>query len=334
MGDGTTDRRSDSFKLVKVKATAKFTDIFTSRNHVLALDNDGNAWGWGANYYGQMGDGTVDRQTVPVRVKSSVKFASLFAGYEHSLGLDTDGNAWSWGANDGGVLGIGSSDKNLCVFEPVRVKSPVKFASISVGSYHTHAFDHDNNVWSWGYRNSARENAVYVEPTKLQSSAKFTDMSAGAEHSLAKDSDGKLWAWGGNCLGTIGNGIGDTLEHLVPEKVFDQYLKVTDVIFDTANVNPPPVEDAETNTWKVTTPPHPAGTVDVTIRWTVGGQPQPDYILEDGFTYWAPAILPEAGAAIPFVRMSGLGLLTMSVVAVGMFSKQRLKCRKISKHGI
>lgn len=281
MGDGTTDRRSDSFKLVKVKATAKFTDIFTSRNHVLALDNDGNAWGWGANYYGQLGDGTVDRQTVPV-----------------------------------------------------RVKSPVKFASISVGSYHTHAFDHDNNVWSWGYRNSARENAVYVEPTKLQSSAKFTDMSAGAEHSLAKDSDGKLWAWGGNCLGTIGNGIGDTLEHLVPEKVFDQYLKVTDVIFDTANVNPPPVEDAETNTWKVTTPPHPAGTVDVTIRWTVGGQPQPDYILEDGFTYWAPAILPEAGAAIPFVRMSGLGLLTMSVVAVGMFSKQRLKCRKISKHGI
>jgi len=40
----------------------------SSSNHAVVLKTDGTVWGWGWNEYGQLGDGTQTRQSVPVRM--------------------------------------------------------------------------------------------------------------------------------------------------------------------------------------------------------------------------------------------------------------------------
>lgn len=107
--------------LVQMPSSVRFTSIASS-GHSLALDADGNAWAWGRNSGGQLGDGSMEfqRQPVPVRMPAGIGFSEVSAG-SHSLAVDRYGNAWAWGAGDFGGLGDGTTEDRP---EPVRVISP------------------------------------------------------------------------------------------------------------------------------------------------------------------------------------------------------------------
>jgi hypothetical protein len=51
--------------------------------HSLALDSAGNVWAWGANQYGQVGNGTTANVLLPVEVLSGI--TQISAGSFHSL---------------------------------------------------------------------------------------------------------------------------------------------------------------------------------------------------------------------------------------------------------
>lgn len=72
--------------------------------HVVSLQSDSSARGWGRNDNGQVGDGTTTDQCSPVTVVDSMNaavtgFTSISGGGLHSLGLKSDGTVWSWGNN-------------------------------------------------------------------------------------------------------------------------------------------------------------------------------------------------------------------------------------------
>ena len=46
-----------------------FTKLSMSQNHMCGITTDGNAWCWGSNDYGELGDRTTTPSTTPVRVK-------------------------------------------------------------------------------------------------------------------------------------------------------------------------------------------------------------------------------------------------------------------------
>jgi len=83
-------------------------------NHSLFVD-DGNAWAWGYDGYGQLGDaGSNSDQDAPVAVAmpDGVSFTAIAAGFYHSLALDTNGNAWAWGHDGYGQLGDAGSNSD------------------------------------------------------------------------------------------------------------------------------------------------------------------------------------------------------------------------------
>src|SRR5439155_509456 len=105
----------------------------------LALDSSGNAWAWGSNLFGQLGNGTANNSTVPVGVSmpSGVTFISAAAcNGNSSLALDSTGHAWAWGDNTHGQLGNGSTISSSV---PARVSAPsgVTFSSASAGGTHS-----------------------------------------------------------------------------------------------------------------------------------------------------------------------------------------------------
>jgi alpha-tubulin suppressor-like RCC1 family protein len=191
--------------------------------HSLALQNDGIAWAWGSNSYGQLGDGTVGGSSLtptPVEEAPGVNLGhvvGLSAGALHSLALGDDGIVRAWGRNDQYQLGIGELAP---VYEPhpVEVQQLAGAIAVAAGARHSLAVLADGTVWAWG-RNAegqlgtgspsgpvAAPVPVVVAATGLPLAGAVA-VAAGDKHSLALGADGTVWAWGDNQLGQVGQGF-------------------------------------------------------------------------------------------------------------------------------
>lgn len=91
-----------------------------SAGHTCALTPGGEAWCWGWNAAGQLGDGTTTSSLVPVEVGGGLRFTSLSLGGTASCGRN-DNRIWCWGGNQFGQLGIGSL---VNVSTPALINSP------------------------------------------------------------------------------------------------------------------------------------------------------------------------------------------------------------------
>ncbi|MCC4119152.1 hypothetical protein LLG90_27875, partial [Aromatoleum toluclasticum] len=84
----------------KVTDETDWKAISAGREHSLALKTDGTLWAWGANNWGQLGDGTGADRSTPAPVNEETDWTAVSAGRDHSLALKTDGTLWAWGANN------------------------------------------------------------------------------------------------------------------------------------------------------------------------------------------------------------------------------------------
>jgi alpha-tubulin suppressor-like RCC1 family protein len=61
--------------------------------------DDGTAWCWGDNFFGQLGDGTTTRRITPTQVGTETDWVTVTAASTHTCGVRADGSAWCWGDN-------------------------------------------------------------------------------------------------------------------------------------------------------------------------------------------------------------------------------------------
>ncbi|MBI0071735.1 InlB B-repeat-containing protein [Bifidobacterium sp. W8112] len=265
LGDGTTTERHTPVRINKPEGTpADFTYVQVSAGwyHSLALGSDGNAYAWGYNGNGQLGNGTGTQRNTPVRVKTPDRntypdlptdftYLQVSAGCTHSLAVGSDGYAYAWGNNSDGQLGKNTTRNSSL---PVRVRDP-------------------------------------ANPTDKSKGLKAVQVSAGFHHSLAMGTDGNAYAWGANGYGQLGDGSTDSKSAPVPVS-FNLQLVITGVRFDSnAGTN---LTRGDSNSVTVLTPAHQPGTVTVSVDYTLGGAPQnPDTSLR--YTYLPAGVLPKAG---------------------------------------
>jgi len=169
LGDGSaTDRTTPVLVSVgDVPSGVTLTQVAAGAYYSLAVGSDGNAYAWGYNSSGQLGDGSTTDRTTPVLVSvgdvpSAVTLTQVAAGTAHSLAVGSNGNAYAWGDNNSGGLGDGST-----------TDSPVPLR-VSVG-------------------------AVPSGVTLIQA-------LAGSLDSMALGSDGRMYGWGDNGYGQLGDG--------------------------------------------------------------------------------------------------------------------------------
>ena len=170
-------------------------------SHTCALATDGTATCWGANWSGQLGNGTYTASAVPVAVDRSgvlngKTIAQISTGGSHTCALATDGTAACWGYNGYGALGNGT---NTDSWVPVAVdRSGVlngkTLAQVSAGLYHTCALATDGTAACWGYNvngqlgngtNTGSVVPVAVNMSGLWSGQVLLALSAGGSHTAA-----------------------------------------------------------------------------------------------------------------------------------------------------
>jgi alpha-tubulin suppressor-like RCC1 family protein len=84
--------------------------IATGSEHSCALSTAGGVRCWGANQYGQLGDGTLDDRHSPPSVDVLGGVQAISTGGYHTRALMKTGGLRCWGDNSTGALGFPRSD--------------------------------------------------------------------------------------------------------------------------------------------------------------------------------------------------------------------------------
>ncbi|MEK6968567.1 MAG: hypothetical protein AABX51_08125 [Nanoarchaeota archaeon] len=88
LGDGTYTSRAINTP-VQVVGLTDVKSVAAGFEHSLALKSDGTVWSWGANYYGELGDGTNSNRNVPIQVSGLTEVFAVAASEYYSSALST-----------------------------------------------------------------------------------------------------------------------------------------------------------------------------------------------------------------------------------------------------
>ena len=193
--------------------------------HTMILKTDGTLWGFGANYWGQLGDGTNIYRDTPVKIMEGVR--SVSAGNDHTMILKTDGTLWACGSNEYGQLGLSSDTTRI--FTPVKIMKGVR--SVDAGYDTTMILKTDGTLWSCGRNYSGQlgngDRAIagrgYISSTwrPTQVMEDVSAVSAGDISTMIVKTDGTLWG-----CGSIGP-LGDGSDYLTPVQVMEDVRAVS-----------------------------------------------------------------------------------------------------------
>jgi alpha-tubulin suppressor-like RCC1 family protein len=163
---------------------------------------------WGANTYGQLGDGTLLDRDAPVRVVGLSGVTAIACGAYHTCAIVSGGAVECWGSSADGKLGNGSVYDSPT---PVAVSNLSGVTAIAAGFSHTCTAGYDGVARCWGSNASGQlgdgtttTRSTPVAVAGLQTNAR--QVAAGGAHSCALLTSGGIECWGSNAYGQLGNG--------------------------------------------------------------------------------------------------------------------------------
>ena len=186
--------------------------------HTCALTHFGDAYCWGLNDWGQLGDSSTTDKASPTAVARFLAFSSVTTGEQHTCADSLGGTLHCWGNNDLGQLGDGSNDSRLV---PTPVSGGLSFEHVSAGASHTCGVTDAGRAYCWGSNDRGQLGTGGFddrnEPAAVDGSLEFRSIAAGRRHSCGVTDDGRAFCWGDNSRGQIGDG--STTDRLAPTAV-------------------------------------------------------------------------------------------------------------------
>ena len=177
-------------------------------NGSCAIRSNGDAYCWGGNSSGPIGDGTTTQRETPTAVLGGHKFKQYAVISSSVCGLRTDGAAYCSGANNNGQLGNGNTTDQTT---PVAVSGGYKFKELTNGNSHRCGLTTSGAAYCWGYNNKGQlGNGTTTwpqsTPSAVTGSHVFVHLAAGPDnHSCGIRNDGATYCWGNNGNGQLGD---------------------------------------------------------------------------------------------------------------------------------
>ncbi|MFL5386251.1 MAG: RCC1 domain-containing protein [Longimicrobiaceae bacterium] len=226
-GDGRLADGTTSLGLAPVQVlqgALSFTVLSGGDAHTCGLDSSGQAYCWGNNSYGQIGNNTKTFASAPTAVQqpAGVTFTQIAAAARHTCALTSGGQAYCWGYNGDGQVGIGSPLQSLV---PAAVSQPagVTFVSVYAEYQHSCGLTSGGQAYCWGLNSNGQlgDNSTTTRKTPVAVSQggglTFADLATGGSHTCGLNSSGQAYCWGSNSNGQLG--IGSTTASLTPVAV-------------------------------------------------------------------------------------------------------------------
>jgi alpha-tubulin suppressor-like RCC1 family protein len=213
LGDGTT---TSTTAPVAVAGGHSFTRISaaglfdSSLDHACAIDGTGQAWCWGDNSEGQLGDGSFTDSNTPVAVTGALSFSDISVGAESSCALASTGAIHCWGF----VFG-----QSLTTPQPVA--GGLTYTALDLGAFHGcgraavgWVCTGDNFSGQLGDGTTTAR----TTPVAPAGGLNFSTVAAGDSHTCGITATG-TYCWGSNVDGQLGTGDVNRADHPTPTRV-------------------------------------------------------------------------------------------------------------------
>jgi alpha-tubulin suppressor-like RCC1 family protein len=225
LGDGTTTHRYAPVDVAGL--SGKVNWLAAGEYHTCAVTAAGEAWCWGDNSHGQLGDGTTVERHTPVLVSglggAAEAVAMVAAGRGYTCALTAGGRVLCWGLNLYGYLGDGTLTSRATPVEVLNLGSGV--LSLAVGDHHACAVPAGGWVACWGQAYSGELghgvawSATHTPVGVMNLPSGVRAVTAGGFHSCALTTAGGVKCWGRHLSGQLGWGPGLAPNQAAPVNV-------------------------------------------------------------------------------------------------------------------
>jgi alpha-tubulin suppressor-like RCC1 family protein len=161
LGDGTMTNRLTPVPVSGLDSGV--VAVAAGASVTCALTDAGEAWCWGSNSNGQLGDGSVMERSTPVPVSGLENdVVAVAAGGHHACAHTSAGEVSCWGYNGEAQLGDGTTTDLLT---PVPVSGLGSVVAVAAGSYQTCAQMRNGAVSCWGWNSQLGDAAMRIRLT-------------------------------------------------------------------------------------------------------------------------------------------------------------------------
>ncbi len=217
VGDGTTTDRATPRRVEGIDGPAATVSVGHGSGCVVTTT--GSAWCWGANAYGQLGDGTTTDRTAPTQVQGlDGPVTTISAFGVTTCAVATTGSAWCWGldvADPSAVAGTPPTQVQGLDGPATTISSGVTICAVTT----------TGSAWCWGANAFGQigDGTTTDRATPVQVQVQGLDGPATTIRSLegstcAVTSTGGVYCWGKNSAGQLGIGTVTDLE-ATPQRV-------------------------------------------------------------------------------------------------------------------
>jgi alpha-tubulin suppressor-like RCC1 family protein len=214
-GTNTLTATAAESGIMENPVTFTATGVLISTQHITAgtyttcgIAAGSQAFCWGGNFLGSIGDGTTILRTAPTPVAGGLSFAAITGGYDHTCGLTLSGLAYCWGSNAYGQVGDGTFDSPRLV--PTHVSGGLTFTMLESGTYQACGLMAGGAAYCWGNNTYGRlgdgTTTNRSVPTPVIGGLSFTSVVSGDNHTCGLVSGGIAYCWGLNNAGQVGDG--------------------------------------------------------------------------------------------------------------------------------
>lgn len=202
---------------VQVGTGTDWMMISAGSDYSLAVQSNGNSWGWGRNNRGQCGTGNSGDNNVPTAIPTG-NFVYISAGNEHSMAIAPDGTAWGWGDNF--VSQLGNNQLGGLERSPIQIGVQTDWVALLPGDGFTIGIRNNGTAWSWGGGDTyawGTGSPTSKIPKQIGTDVNWESAIAGWNFGGAMKRDHSLWTWGRNAYGNLGDGT--TTDVLLPKQI-------------------------------------------------------------------------------------------------------------------
>ena len=213
LGDSSTTTATAS--PVTVLGLTGLLQISAGGSTTCATTTAFDAYCWGMNTSGQVGNNTTTEARSPVRVYDSFLANYITTGGDHTCAIGSSGGnfgVFCWGSNDFGQLGVGETN-------PAMIPIPTQVSGFSgnfieAGPLST-CSGTSTNLYCWG-RNDHGQLGLGTDTSPITSPAEvsftgepYTQVSQPRMHTCAVTTSKSVRCWGFNDVGQLGDGTRD-----------------------------------------------------------------------------------------------------------------------------